>query len=118
MMPGEQARRLDPASQRGYDYCCQIRERINGLRMIGIEPKCVWVGQDGARYMRALWFGACGENWDGVLPKMIAGVPCREGSTGGQDYVIEYFESQAEAEAARQRSGFKVADNPLSTVTH
>lgn len=110
---GEVQRRLTPIQQRGYDYCCQIRETINAMRLTGLEPKCVWVGMHGAAAMRALWYGACGEHWDGVLPKYLAGVPCREGSTGGKDYVIESYASKADAERARQNHNFRAVDNPL-----
>lgn len=110
---GEAQRRLSPLAQRGYDYGCQIRERINGCRLMGIEPKCVWIGSNGAIAMRALWFEACGEHWDGVLPKGIAGVQCREGSTGGQDYVIEQYSDQELAERKRRESSFNAVDNPL-----
>lgn len=110
---GEKIRPMRRLARKGYDYGCQIRERINGMRALGMEPKCVWIGSEGAKAMRALWFDACGERWDGVLPKLIAGVPCREGSTGGQDYVIERYDD-AELEAVkRARSPFKVVDNPL-----
>jgi hypothetical protein len=113
---GEAQRRLSRQAQRGYDYCSQIRETINRCRQLGSEPKCVWIGADGAHAMRALWFGACGEHWDGILPKMIAGVPCREGMTGGKDYVIEYYDSLADAEKARAKSTFKAVDNPLQST--
>lgn len=104
---------------RGRDYCCQIRETINNLRRRGVEPRAVWVGTQGAVCMRALWKDAAtgqnGQPWDGVLPKYIAGIPCREGMTGGQDYVIEYFETDEQAHVARVVKDvmFKVSDNPL-----
>lgn len=110
---GEVQRRLTPAEQRGYDYCCQIRESINGMRLMGMEPKAIWVGMHGAAAMRALWYGACGDDWDGVLPKYLAGVPCREGSTGGKDYVIECYDDQELAERKRRESSFRAVDNPL-----
>lgn len=111
----ESRRKLDPLAQRGYDYCCDIRETINTLRQRGQEPRAVWLGQDGYRAMYALWLGACGSAWDGIIPKHIAGVPCRVGSTGGQDYVIEFFDSAEHATLARQIKDrvFKVQDNPL-----
>lgn len=111
----ESRRKLSPLAQRGYDYCCQIREGINALRQRGQEPRAVWVGTSGAAAMRALWYAACGDSWDGVLPKYIAGVPCREGSTGGHDYMIELFESDTHAHLARQikNAVFKAQDNPL-----
>lgn len=103
--------RYTPQARRGYDYCRQIREIINNTRAVGIEPMAVWVNGDAANAMRALWFQVCGENWDGVIPKWIAGVPCREGMTGGRDFVLQYTDNQASHDA-REQSAFKVVDDP------
>ena len=111
----ESKRRFSPLGQRGYDYCCQIRETINALRQTRQEPRAIWLGQDGYAAIRQSWYEVLGDSWDGVIPKYIAGVPCRKGSTGGQDYVIEFFETDEQANLARQiKNGvFRVSDNPL-----
>jgi hypothetical protein len=107
----ESAQRYTPLARKGYEYCRQIRDRINGYRQMGIEPNAVWLGQDGYTAVRQCWLEVLGDTWDGIIPKWIAGVPCKCGSTGGQDYVIEYTDDQA-ARDARARSSFKVVDNP------
>lgn len=102
-----------PAQQRGRDACVQIRDKINGMRWVGIEPKAVWIGQSTAADMCALWQRMAGDDWDGVLNVAIAGVPMFVGSTGGHDYLFEYYETRDEAERARLRSSFNPVDNPL-----
>lgn len=111
----ETAIRYSPLARKGYHYCLQIRERINGLRRLGIEPKAVWLGQDGYVAIRQCWSEVLADTWDGIIPKWIAGVPCKKGSTGGQDFVIEWDDDQA-ARDARTRSSFKAVDDPLGGV--
>lgn len=99
------------AAARGYSQGKQIRETINRLRQLGIEPIACWLNKHTGDDMKALWYAVCGEQWDGVLPKMIAGVPMRVGLTGGKDYVIEYKDDDS-ARQARQESTFQVVDDP------
>ena len=108
--------RYSPAEQRGHDAYKQIRTQVNNIRAMGLEPKCVWVGQSTADAMKALWKKACGPEWDEVLPKQIAGVEVKQGSTGGKDFLIEYFDSNALAEAIRRASKWQAVDNPLLGV--
>ena len=102
-----------PAEWRGRDAYCEIREKINQMRRTGLEPKCIWIGADTAAGMKALWSRACGAEWDEILPKMIAGVECKEGSTGGHDYLIEHYSMTAIAETMRRKSLWNMVDNPL-----
>ncbi len=109
------------AARRGREAYVQLRVRVHALRSKHIEPKAIWVSPATAADMRALWFevtsvtgGQYHANFDGVLPS-ISGVPVREGSTGGHDYVVEMHESLTESHAAREAMDriFKVQDNPL-----
>lgn len=102
-----------PSEQRGADAYKQIRTQVNNIRALGIEPKCVWVGQSTANDMKSLWKRACGDSWDEVLPKRIAGVEVKAGSTGGRDFLVEYFDSNRLAEAIRRASKWRAVDNPL-----
>lgn len=123
-MPNEPLRRYASLSaRRGREAYIQLRVRVHALRSQHVEPKTIWVSPATADDMRALWFevttvtggryhGQVG--FDGVLPS-IAGVAVREGSTGGNDYVVELHESAAESYAARDAMDrlFRVQDNPL-----
>lgn len=117
----ESAIKLSAVALRGRDRCWQIRDRINALRQLGIEPIAVWINAHTRDDMKQLWYEVQGgakhgaQFWDGVLPKWIAGVPCREGSTGGHDFVIEWHDDEA-AHQAREVSRFRVADDPHGGV--
>lgn len=107
-------------ARRGREAYIQIRTQLHRLRTLHIEPKTCWVSPATANDMRALWREVCTAQgrstpmYDGSLPS-VAGVQVREGSTGGNDYVFEYFDSNAEAHAARDIMDrvFRVQDNPL-----
>ena len=102
--------------QRGHDAYKRIREEINRFRLFGLEPKCVWYNKHIADGMKALWRRACGPEWDEILPKQIAGVWCKEGATGGKDYLIEQFPTNKIAAAIRERHSFNAVDNPLQGI--
>lgn len=102
-----------PAERRGSEAYKQIRDKVNRMRLMGQEPKAVWIGRSTEDDLRALWFRACGPAWDGVIPKYIAGVPCKVGSTGGHDWLLEFYPLQSIAEAVRRDHAFKAVDNPL-----
>ena len=90
------------AELRGHDAYKSIRDKVNTLRRNGIEPKCIWINGQLHNDLHALWRRACGPTWDGVIPKMIAGLHCRVGSTGGHAWVLEYFDSNKLAGKIRE----------------
>ncbi len=108
----EQMIRYTAAEQRGRDAYCEIRERINMLRSRGEWPRTVYVNASTGDDMKALWLRACGPEWDEKLPKMIAGVPCVIGSTGGHDFLVELYPRE-EGEALARMSKWRAVDNPL-----
>jgi hypothetical protein len=89
-------------------------DRIHEMRRAGREPVTVWVLPSTANDMRALWkeVGA----FDGKLPLGVAGVLMKEGSTGGKDYVFEYFDTKRDEANARELKDpiFSFRDNPLA----
>ena len=107
-------------ARRGREAYIAIRVRLHALRSLHIEPKAVWVSQETASDMRALWREVCTAEgrsapyYDGSLPS-VAGVPVHEGQTGGDDYAIEHYAEAGERYAARDAMDkyFKVQDNPL-----
>jgi len=102
-----------PAERRGREACIQIRDKINSFRWRGQEPKAVWINQRTADDMCALWTRMCRGQFDGQIQATIAGVPLRVGSTGGHDYLFEYYDTQEESERRRRAHAFKPVDNPL-----
>ena len=120
-MANEPQRRYASAqARRGREAYIQIRIQLQRLRTLHIEPRAVWVSGETANNMRALWRevttveGKLLPQYDGSLPS-VAGVAVREGMTGGADVVFEYYDTPAEAHAARDKMDrvFKVQDNPL-----
>ena len=115
-----QRRYASLSARRGREAYIQIRTQLHRLRSLHIEPKAVWVNHATADDMRQLWVevtqvkGHDVGGYDGSLPR-VAGVPVRQGMTGGNDYVFEYHDSNAESFAARDAMDrvFKVQDNPL-----
>jgi hypothetical protein len=103
-----------PAARRGRQWYIQIRIALNEMRRDGREPVAVWVLPATANDMRALWaeVGA----FDGKLPLGVAGVPMKEGATGGRDFVFEYYDTRADEARARELMDpiFHVRDNPLA----
>lgn len=100
---------------RGREAYVQIRTQLHILRSNHVEPLCVWVNQATAHDMHKLLAEVCGaDRYDGKLPS-VAGCKVKVGSTGGSDYLFEYFDSNAEAYQARDAMDkvFKVQDNPL-----
>ena len=115
-----QRRYASLSARRGREAYIQIRTQLHRLRSLHIEPRAIWVNQATADDMRALWIevttaeGKLLPQYDGSLPS-VAGVSVRQGMTGGNDYVFEYFDTDAEAHQARDIMDkvFKVQDNPL-----
>ncbi len=107
-------------ARRGREWYVQLRVTVHRLRSLHIEPRAIWVSPATANDMRALWREVCTvegrstPQYDGSLPS-VAGVKVREGMTGGQDYVIEHFDTAAESHKARDIMNpvFRVQDNPL-----
>jgi hypothetical protein len=93
----------------GRDVYRGIREAINNCRARGIEPKTVWVGQDIADALHALWT-AVAASYDLRLPPGVAGVPMRVGSGMGRyKFMFEYEEDADKAHELRRQ----VVRNPL-----
>lgn len=93
---------LTGRAQTGRDVYRGIREAINNCRARGIEPKAVWVGQDIADSLHALWT-AVASSYDLVIPPGVAGVPMRVGSGMGRyKFMFEYDEDQDKSHQLRR----------------
>jgi hypothetical protein len=79
------------AAQRGRDHCDAIRDAIQLAEMRGKRVQEVWINQDTADAMHAL-YSFIAKRYDLKLPQKLAGVPLRVGMTGGQDVVLIYEE--------------------------
>lgn len=100
---------LTGRAQTGRDVYRGIREAINNLRSRGIEPKVVWVGQDIADSIHALW-STVAQSYDLRIPPGVAGVPLKIGAGMGRyKFMFEYHEDQDKAHKLRR----SVVANPL-----
>jgi hypothetical protein len=97
------------AAGKGRDIYRAVREQINRMRLQGIEPKCVWVGQDTVDAIHALWT-AVAKEYDEMMPPEVAGVPMRLGMGLGRNQF--QFEYDAKQDAHRELRR-KPRDNPL-----
>lgn len=97
------------AAGKGRDIYRAVREQINRMRLQGIEPKVVWVGQDTVDAIHALWT-AVAKEYDEMMPPEVAGVPMRLGvGLGRSQFQFEYDEKAAPRRELRQRA----RDNPM-----
>lgn len=99
---------LSVSAKRGIDYYDRIRSRVHELRATGIEPKEIWANKHVADCMQLFWIEICAQ-YDEILPYQIAGVPFREGSTGGDDIVFIYRDG-ADNEVAHETRKSRLAD--------
>ncbi len=96
-------------AQLGRDIYRACREQINRMRLQGIEPIAVWVGQDTVDAMHALW-SIVAKEYDELLPPKVAGVPMKLGvGLGRAQFEFEYAGKQDARPELRQQP----RDNPL-----
>ena len=96
-------------AQHGRDIYRAVREQINRMRLQGIEPKTIWVGQDTVDAIHAMW-AIVAKQYDELLPPEVAGVPMRLGvGLGRNQFEFEYDGKQD----AKRELRYKPRDNPL-----
>lgn len=108
---GEVRLRLTGKAEFGRDIYRRIREDINRLRAMKIEPKTVWAGQDTYDAIQALWDEVAVRR-DRKVPAGVAMVPMRLGAGLGRlAYTFEHWPKE-ERHLMVQKLRAPV-DNPL-----
>lgn len=108
---GEVRLRVSAKAEHGRDVYRRIREDINRLRALNVEPKVVWAGQDTYDAIQTLW-DEVSVRRDRKVPAGVAMVPMRLGAGLGRSaYTFEYWPKDERAVMlAKLRPA---TDNPL-----
>lgn len=87
---------ISQQAMRGRARYAEITDRLYEARATGKRPVRVWIDKATHDDLMAMLYAVA--QFDGVIPRTIAGIPMRRGNTGGYAFVFE-FEDDPEAAA-------------------